>query len=388
VSRAGGYTILKTLSQSARGRVYLARAQDGSRVALKELVFATVPDATVVDAFEREGRLLAQLKHPAIPGFREAFREGSGVHLRLYLAQDYIEGPSLLEALKTHRYSEAEGVSLAAQVLEILAYLEGLSPPVLHRDVKPSNLILQPDGRVALVDFGVARDAMAEASGNATLVGTFGYMPPEQLGGTLHPSADRYALGATLIHLLTREPPHRFLGGELELDFEGKVAVSPGTLRFLRTLTARRPEDRDRSARAALNALGKVGEEETTDAPTEAELRATGAALEAAAEHFEGLRRAERLKATGVGVVIGVAMIGMGLHQLVTATSDQAGILGVLFIPLSVVMGAAARYGILQSDAAKRRHLFQAADEAGVRATSLRDYMSGVLVRRRSKGKR
>lgn len=257
--RAGRFTIERVLHQSARGRLYLARDAAGRAVALKELVFATVPDVATLEAFEREAELLAQLSHPRVPSFLGRFTEGTGVHTRLYLAQAFIEGESLLARLEHHRFSEAEARHIASQVLEVLVYLHGVSPRVLHRDLKPANLLLRADGAVVVVDFGAARELARSHTHGATLVGTFGYMSAEQLGGTVSPQSDLHALGATLVHLLSRTAPAELFGRDLRLEFEDRVSVSPAFAGFLRRLTAADPSHRFASARDALETLRTLG---------------------------------------------------------------------------------------------------------------------------------
>jgi hypothetical protein len=250
VTEAGGFRIERVLVQNAHGRMYLARDAQGNAVALKELAFVQAPHPDAVDAFEREARLLRQLSHPQIPRFLAAFREGEGVHTRLYLAQEYVEGESLQERLQRHQFSEAEARDVAEQVLSILQYLQGLAPMVFHRDIKPANLIRRSDGRIALVDFGAARDLGSTVG--ATLVGTFGYMPVEQMGGIVDASTDLYALGATLCHLLSRQPPWKFVEDPRGLE---RLNVSRGFRAYLGKLTARRPQDRYRSAADAVEGL-------------------------------------------------------------------------------------------------------------------------------------
>ncbi|WP_224248221.1 serine/threonine protein kinase [Hyalangium gracile] len=250
----GGFQVLRQLAQGPHSRMFLAE-KDGRRVALKELLFALVPDAARLDGFEREAEFLRQLKHPRIPRLLASFREGSGVHTRLYLAQEFVEGRSLLEELEEHRFTEHEVRRVARQVLEVLIYLHELSPQVIHRDLKPANLMRRPDGEIALVDFGSARDLVRGATHRSTLVGTFGYMPPEQLGGTVDETSDLYALGATLIHLLSRKAPDELLRPGMEIAFEEQVNASAGMKAFLARLTERDRGQRFPSARAALAAL-------------------------------------------------------------------------------------------------------------------------------------
>jgi serine/threonine protein kinase len=238
-----GYEVVQLLGQTPHARTYLARAPDGRPVVLKELSFAMVPSIQVLDGFEREGKLLQRLTHPGVPRYLDSFSNGAGIHTRLYLAEEFIKGESLADRLKRGPMGEAEAKDLARQVLTILRDLHQLDPPVIHRDVKPSNLLLRPDGRVALVDFGAARDLVKGATFNATLVGTFGYMPLEQLGGTVDPSSDLYALGATLVHLLTGKAPGELMDSQAKLNFEPHLGATSAQLRqFLRGVLASRDE--------------------------------------------------------------------------------------------------------------------------------------------------
>ena len=246
--------MLNVLHEGSHSRVYRAQAADGRPLVLKEMLFARAPDAKTLDDFAREGELLRQLDHPAIPRFIASFTEGTGSDTRLYLAQELIEGTTLLAMLANHRFDAAEAESLARDVLAVLAYLHGLSPPVLHRDLKPANLIVRPDGRLALVDFGSAREVKPGGTHRATVTGTFGYLPPEALGGTVDQTADLYGLGATLLHLLTRRPPEEALWDE-SARLELLVQAPPSFVAWLGRLTARKRSERFASAADALAAL-------------------------------------------------------------------------------------------------------------------------------------
>ncbi|MDP3234813.1 MAG: serine/threonine-protein kinase [Myxococcales bacterium] len=249
---AGQYRVLQVLSRSGHGAVYLAEDESGARVALKEIVFSLVPSTKELDAFTREAELLRTLTHPALPKFRDAFTLGTGVATRLYLVQEYVPGLSLAGHLTMTRYDEDTALNYGRQVLEVLAYLHSRSPPVVHRDVKPANLVVTTDGFLKLVDLGAAREVAPQGTHRATLVGTFGYMAPEQLGGSVDARSDLYALGATLVHLLTRKPPEQLMSPGHQLDFEQHVNVTLRTREFLKGLTAVKPEHRFASAHEAL----------------------------------------------------------------------------------------------------------------------------------------
>lgn len=246
---AGGYRVERILGQGANGRVYRANAPDGSVIALKELQFATVPGAQQIDAFEREAATLQTLHHPRIPRFIASFQEGEGVQLRLYLAAEFIEGEALSARIARGPFAEAGLRDVATQVLQVLAYLHKLG--LLHRDIKPDNLIVRPGGELVLVDFGSARKLQGSRTFGATLVGTFGYMPTEQLGGTVDATSDLYALGATLLHAATGKPPSELLNADFSLRVPAGIPLRDLIVRLVQP----RRDRRLRSADAALEAL-------------------------------------------------------------------------------------------------------------------------------------
>lgn len=252
--RAGAFRVERLIAQGPHSRVYLAEDAGGRKVALKELTFSLVPGTEQLDAFEREAAILRQLDHPRVPALVASFSEGRGVHTRLYLAQQFIAGESLLQRLGRGPVGEEEAWRIAEEVLELLVALHGRSPAVLHRDIKPANLILRPDGAVCLVDFGAVRHVANGVTHGSTLVGTFGYMPPEQLGGTVDASSDLYALGATLVHALTGVQPSELLSDGMTLEVQGRVPGSPLLIAFIQRLVAARRGARFPSAEAALDA--------------------------------------------------------------------------------------------------------------------------------------
>jgi serine/threonine protein kinase len=173
--------------------------------------------------FEREAQVLKQLNHPRIPQYRDYFAIDDRM-LWFGLVQDYIPGTSLKDLLSQgKRFSQEQVRQIAVEVLQILIYLHELNPPVLHRDIKPSNLILGDDGQVYLVDFGAVQDRAAKEGATFTVVGTYGYAPMEQFGGRTVPASDLYALGTTLIHLLTGIAPADLPQDDLRIQFSDKV---------------------------------------------------------------------------------------------------------------------------------------------------------------------
>jgi serine/threonine protein kinase len=172
------------------------------------------------------------------------------------LVQDYIPGNSLQQLLAEGKhFTEAQVRSIATQVLEILTYLHGLNPLVLHRDIKPSNLIWGADEQVYLVDFGAVQDPTAVEGATFTVVGTAGYAPLEQFWGRAVPASDLYALGATLIHLLTGTAPAELPQSNLRIQFRDKVSLNASFISWIEWLTEPDLDRRFSSAEQALEAL-------------------------------------------------------------------------------------------------------------------------------------
>ena len=253
---ASRYRIVETLGSGGFAHTYAAaEIASGRRVALKELALRGAPNWKAVDVFEREARILRSLHHPGVPAYADSLREESSKGVYFYLVQELAEGRSLAARLAAgQRFGEAEATSVAEQVLEILVYLHGLSPPVVHRDIKPQNIIQRNDGRCALVDFGAVRECLPD-SDDSTTTGTFGYMAPEQVRGSSTPVCDLYALGATLVHLLARVEPSAIPTRKLKLDFRQLVSVSKGFADWLAALLQPAPERRIASATVALARL-------------------------------------------------------------------------------------------------------------------------------------
>jgi serine/threonine protein kinase len=170
---------------------------------------------------------------------------------------EYVDGTSLAQLIDEHRQLDpAEVINICLELLSILDYLHGRVPPILHRDIKPANIIVRPNGLPALVDFGsVRRVFMGPDEFGSTVAGTYGYMPYEQYMGQATPASDLYALGATLLHLITGRPPREFM------TEQGRIQVPdtlPGDTRLRPVLTQMlrpSPAERFQSARAARQAL-------------------------------------------------------------------------------------------------------------------------------------
>ncbi|MEH1882259.1 serine/threonine protein kinase [Nostoc sp.] len=233
------------------------QASDGenSTVVVKLLAFGGTVQWDDLKLFEREAQILKQLNHPRIPRYIDYFCIDDRT-LWFGLIQEYIPGESLKEKLVLgERFTEKRARKIAGEILNILMYLHELNPGVLHRDIKPSNLIWGKDNRIYLVDFGAVQDKAAREGVTFTVVGTYGYAPMEQFGGRAVPASDLYALGATLIHLLTGTSPSDLPQQDLRLQFTDRVNLSPSFASWLQKLIEPAPEQRFPDARQALNVL-------------------------------------------------------------------------------------------------------------------------------------
>lgn len=264
--------------------------ETGRVVALKELDFRRVEDWKSQELFEREGKTLQALDHPAIPRYVAAFAVEDDDSYRLFLAQEFVDGPTLAEELAGgKRWSEDELLADVTLLLEALRYLHERSPAVIHRDVKPSNIIRRADGRLALVDFGAVQNSLPQTVGGSTVIGTPGYMPMEQLMGRAAPASDLYALGATLVHLLTGTAPSALPVERNRMVFRDKVRVSPWLLRVLHKLTEPNIEDRYTEASEVVHDLAARFEPRSADSSDEVELE-----FDRPPSHWESLEETVR----------------------------------------------------------------------------------------------
>jgi ankyrin repeat protein len=249
------YRIVDSLGQGGSGTTYLAEdLQSGQPVALKALSLRHMTDWKPIALFEREARVLAQLNHPAIPRYLEYFHVDTASNRSFYIAQQLAPGESLAALVqKAWRASQEEVRHIAIQILEILVYLHELTPPVTHRDIKPSNIIRNLDGQVFLVDFGAVQDTYYNTfMRGSTVVGTYGYMAPEQFRGQSVPATDLYGLAATLLFLLTHRSPTDLPTDGLKLDFRSRVQIPEEFADWLEKMLEPDVEDRFRSAKEAL----------------------------------------------------------------------------------------------------------------------------------------
>jgi serine/threonine protein kinase len=203
------YRVIGLIGGGAMARVYrVEHVELGTIHALKEQTGGEDNQSEAsIEAALREARFLSKLSHPGIPRVTDFFREAGNV----YFVMDYIDGQNLKSVIDRNESRPLDIPTVlrwGIQICDVLIYLHSQNPPIIFRDIKPSNLIRRPDGTVNLVDFGIARRVRQGAATDTVLFGSPGYAPPEQYGqGQTTPRSDIYALGATLHHLMTGRDP-------------------------------------------------------------------------------------------------------------------------------------------------------------------------------------
>lgn len=264
------YQLKQKLGQVTGRQTWLAEditAQPTELIVVKLLAFGDQVQWDDLKLFEREAQVLRQLNHPQIPKYRDYFSIDDRL-LWFGLVQDYIPGASLKDLLTQGKhFTEQQVRQIAKKLLHLLSYLHELSPPVLHRDIKPSNLIWSQDNCVYLVDFGAVQDKAAAEGQTFTVVGTYGYAPIEQFGGRAVPASDLYALGATLIHLLTGVSPAELPQKDLKIQFSDRVSLDPDFVDWVGKLVEPDVKKRFQTAREALEALRSLDQQPVVLSP-------------------------------------------------------------------------------------------------------------------------
>lgn len=256
----GKYEILKKIGQGGMSVVYLAIDNRlNKQWAVKEIIYKNTEEINVfLKGLEIEANILKKVDHPVLPRIVDIIRYQENV----YVVMDYIEGRTLTDILKEEGAQPQELViEWAKQLADALAYLHSLDPPVIYRDMKPSNIMLKPEGNIKLIDFGTAKEFNQENIADTIALGTKGYAAPEQFGDAagrgIHNTdvrTDIYSLGATLYHLVTgnnpTEPPY-----EMRPIREWNKQLSKGLEKIIEKCIQPNPENRFQSCAELLYAL-------------------------------------------------------------------------------------------------------------------------------------
>lgn len=265
----GRYRLGPRLGHGSQGEIFLALDEDAKGADAKEVIVKRMrPRGTwkSFELFEREAKVLSQLRHPGVPKHLATLEEPPGT---FNLVMQRAPGENLRDYVKRRRLSETELKDILVRCLEILDYLHTRSPAIVHRDIKPSNIVRAPNtGHCSLVDFGGVLDA-ARDKGGSTIVGTFGYMAPEQLHGQAVAATDIYALGATIVALAGGVEPEDVPRKGLRMDLEKHLPqLDPGFRAALSAMTDPDPDKRPQRARDVVALLAKARPPKQTKALT------------------------------------------------------------------------------------------------------------------------
>lgn len=251
----GKYKILSKIGQGGMSVVYMAINEKANKTwAVKEVRKDGVLDfESVKQGLVAETDILKKLSHPNLPSIIDVIDAEES----FIIIMDYIQGNDLQKTLDEFGAQPQELViEWAKQLCDVFGYLHSRQPAIIYRDMKPKNVMLKPDGNVALIDFGTAREFKEKNLADTTCLGTVGYAAPEQFGGMGQTDArtDIYCLGATLYHLVTgcnpSEPPY-----EMKPIREINPGLSSGLERIILKCTQRNPDDRYQSAAELMYAL-------------------------------------------------------------------------------------------------------------------------------------
>lgn len=261
---SGRFRLVAKLGEGGMGVTWKAFDQRAAQdVVIKFLKIADAKDWKTIELFEREIDVLRSLDHPSIP---DLVVGDANVDGDWFLVQELAPGESIQNLIdRRARFDEAILRGVADQVLEILVYLQDRSPPIVHRDVKPDNLVIDTSGNVRLVDFGAASLALTDTKlGGSTVVGTFGYMAPEQFRGISRAATDLYGLGMTLVVMATGMAPERLETVGLKIQFEEHSTLSAPFVRWLSRMLEPDADKRFESATVALDRLRNLDREDVS----------------------------------------------------------------------------------------------------------------------------
>ncbi len=254
----GRYEILSLIGRGGMSNVYLATDKRlNKRYAVKETRFRDDKDAAVIlESLHTEASLIQKLDHPSIPKIYDVIDNSDA----LIIVMEYVEGDSLNKLLAmSGSLKEKQVLDIAHQLAGILMHLHDRPTPIIYRDMKPANIILQPNGSVSLIDFGTAREYKKYALRDTTCLGTVGFAAPEQFGGMGQTDArtDIYNLGVTLYYLVTgknpAEPPYEILPIR-----QVNANLSRGLEYIIQKCVQKDPDARFQSARELLDALDNI----------------------------------------------------------------------------------------------------------------------------------
>ncbi|MCT7954233.1 protein kinase domain-containing protein [Laspinema palackyanum] len=261
------YRVMRLLSdRSGFGNIYEVFEQGTPKI-LKVLKSEWNSDAKAVELFKREAEVLRQLPHPGIPQvegyFQYQTRSNFGLHCIVMEKIDGVDLEQWLEQRNNQGITQEQAIQWLKEIAEILQLVH--EKQFFHRDIKPGNIMIRPNGQLVLIDFGTARQetytylAKVGGVGGITSVTSAGYTPPEQQNAQAVPQSDFFALGRTLVQLLTGQHPLKFYDAHQdELNWRSPSGISPLLLDFIDNLMERIPSKRPMNTQALLHRIEEL----------------------------------------------------------------------------------------------------------------------------------
>ncbi len=247
------YKIIKTLRKREATSTFLAENFSGEKVIIKKFHIAESKDWKSVELFKREAETVKSLRHQGIPLYLDSFMsENDGT---FSIVQEFIEGVSLQEKLDEGAIFKTDEIEIfLKKMIQIISYLQSFTPPIIHRDIKPSNIILKNRDitNPILIDFGSIQRAI---SSDFTVVGTTGFSAPEQSTGRAFPQSDFYALGTTLLYILTKKEPIDIPFENMRFNYQKIVTPPKNIANFIDKTTLFNPTERPQTADELLDIL-------------------------------------------------------------------------------------------------------------------------------------
>lgn len=255
------YQILRTLGQGGMGTTYLAWDSVGKTgrpqlLVLKQMNADMARIAKAQELFEREAHTLKSLSHPGIPKYYDFFVEDG----KKYLAMELVHGEDLEKlVLLKGPVSPNQAIFWMIQTCDVLNYLHNQDPPLIHRDIKPANLMMRSsNNNIVVLDFGAVKES---STAPGTRIGAEGYCAPEQERGQPLTVSDLYAIGPTLIFLLSGQSPFKFYrqrGRQFRFEIANIPTITPGLREIIDRLTEPLPRDRYQTALEVIAALKEL----------------------------------------------------------------------------------------------------------------------------------
>lgn len=267
-----GYSLVSELGRGGTAIAYRAE-KDGSVFCVREHRFGRMPEGDAFKAhelFEREADVLRKLDHPMIPKVYDLFDFGEGSNFSIYMVQQLMPGECLQSILNREGvFGEEQIVDFMLPITDVISYLHSQVPPVVHKDVKPSNIMYDKDAGISLIDFGILQQAFLRTVGGSTTFGTVGFSAPEVFFGQATTRSDLYSVGSTILALASGLEPHELLEG-MQLEYKGKFRFQNPSLEVLvDKLIQFNPEVRPKTVQEVADYLQQIKEGKQLSVPRE-----------------------------------------------------------------------------------------------------------------------